>query len=314
LGLGNLGLTVATQIAVAEFSPPADRARHYGYYTSWVSAGMVLGPIVGGLLLDLWGYRAVFIAVLALAAPSFFLASRVKPRARSVPRAAMVWTAHKSARSMLSLPGVASILFISSMVMSGQSLRQSFYPLYLQHVGLSSTFIGVVIGAGSLTSMLVRPFVGRGVSRFGYAALLAGATGLATLSIGVTPLVSSFVSLVVASAALGAAIGVTQPLTMSLMADAVTADLWGLAMGIRQTVQRLATVAGPIAFGVLVARFGIGSSFVLGALTMGVAMLVILRLGTRLRLESPTVAQGVSPSPPRRPAAARPRVVEGDDG
>ena len=275
---------------------------------------MVLGPIVGGLLVDLWGYRAVFISVLALAVPSFFLASRVKPRARSFPQAALVWTAHKSARSMLSLPGVGVILFISFMVISGQSLRQSFYPLYLQNVGLSSTLIGVVIGAGSLTSMLVRPFVGGGVSRFGYSPLLAGATGLATLSIGVTPLVSSFVPLMIASAGLGASMGVTQPLTMSLMADAVTADLWGLAMGIRQTVQRLATVASPIAFGVLVAQFGLGSSFFLGELTMGVAMLVILRLGNHLRFQSPTVTPGVSPSPPDPPAAARPRAVEGDDG
>jgi MFS family permease len=313
LGLGNLALTVATQIVVAESSPPAERARQYGYYTSWVSAGMVLGPIVGGLLVDLWGYRAVFISVLALTGPSFLLAGRVKPRARSIPRAATVWSAHKSARTLLTLPGVGLILFISGMVISGQTLRQSFYPLYLRDVGLSSTLIGLIIGAGSLTSMLVRPFIGRWVSQFGYAPLLAGATGLATLSIGVTPLVSSFTPLVVASAALGASIGVTQPLTMSLMADAVTADLWGLAMGVRQTVQRLATVAGPLAFGVLVTAFGIGSSFVLGALSMGVAMLVILRFGTHLRSETPMVTEGEAPSPPGPRPAVRPRAAEGDD-
>jgi MFS family permease len=300
LGLGNLGLTVATQLAVAEFSPPASRARNYGYYSSWISAGMVLGPILGGLLVDFRGYQAVFITVLALMIPSFVLAGLVKPRVRSSLPATGVWTAHHSARSILGLPGVGLILFISFMVISGQSLRQSFYPLYLQTVGLPSTLIGVIIGAGSLTSMLVRPFIGRAVSAFGYAALLAGATGLAMVSIGITPLMMSFVPLMLASAGLGASTGVTQPLTMSLMADAVTADLWGLAMGIRQTVQRLGTVATPIVFGVLVTRYGIGSSFYLGALTMGVAMLVILRF------ELPIVSLEVS--------GDRPRVAEGDGG
>jgi len=295
LGLGNLGLTVATQIAVAEFSAPAARASNYGYYSSWISAGMVLGPIVGGVLVDFQGYPAVFISVLVLMIPSFVLASLVKPRVRPSSPATGVWTAHHSARSILGLPGVGLILFISFMVISGQSLRQSFYPLYLQTVGLSPTLIGVIIGAGSLTSMLVRPFIGRAVSAFGYAPLLAGATGLAMVSIGITPLLGSFAPLALASAGLGVSIGVTQPLTMSLMADAVTADLWGLAMGIRQTVQRLGTVATPVAFGVLVTWYGIGSSFYLGALTMGVAMLVILRFGMHLRFELPTVGLEASP-------------------
>ena len=306
LGLGNLGLTVATQIAVAEFSAPAARAGNYGYYSSWISAGMVLGPIVGGLLVDFRGYQAVFLTGLALMIPSFVLTGLVKPRVRSSLPATRVWTAHHSARSILGLPGVGLILFISFMVISGQSLRQSFYPLYLQTVGLSSTLIGVIIGAGSLTSMLVRPFIGRAVSAFGYAVLLAGATGLAMVSIGITPLMMSFVPLVLASAGLGASTGVTQPLTMSLMADAVIADLWGLAMGIRQTVQRLGTVATPIVFGVLVTWYGIGSAFYLGALTMGVALLVILRFGTHLRFELPIVSLEAS--------GDRPRMAEGDGG
>ncbi len=314
LGLGNLGLTVATQIVVAEFSTPAARASNYGYYTSWVSAGMVLGPVVGGLLVDLWGYQAVFTSVLVLGIPSYVLACRVKPRAWSPRRASRVWTAHHSARSILRLPGVGLILFISFMVIGGQSLRQSFYPVYLQNVGLSPTLIGVIIGVGSLMSLLVRPFVGRGVSQLGYTALLAGATGLATLSIGVTPLVASFIALVLASAGLGASTGVTQPLTMSLMADAVTADLWGLAMGVRQSVQRLGTVLSPIAFGVLVTRFGIGSAFYLGALTMGVAMFVILRLGGRLAFGAVEAPPEASPSTRAARGADRRRVMGGDDG
>jgi MFS family permease len=282
LGLGNLGLTLSTQTVVAESSAPEERAHSFGYYSSWISAGMVLGPILGGLIADLWGYRAVFVSVLVLAAPAIVLASQVRSRPWQPKQAARLWAAHRSVGSILRLPGVGLVQFISFMVACGLSLRQSFYPLYLQNVGLSTTLIGLILGAGSLSSMLVRPFVGLGVSRFGYATLLAAATGLATAAIGITPFLATFTPLMLASLALGASTGFTQPLTMSLMADAVTADLWGLAMGVRQSAQRLATVMSPIAFGVAITRFGLGSAFFLGALAMGAAMVVIARLGSQL--------------------------------
>jgi hypothetical protein len=49
----------------------------------------------------------------------------------------------------------------------------------------------------------------------------------------------------------------------------------GVAFGLRQAVQRLATVVSPIAFGAVIAAYGLGGGFVAGALVLIAAIPII---------------------------------------
>jgi len=271
MGLGNIGLIVASQTVVAAASPAAHRMRNYGYYALWTSAGSVLGPVLGGLAAQQWGYRAAFALVLVLMVPAFALAMsmRVPPTSR---QAVSLGTALTHAGAIVRRTGITAILWFSFMVVCAQALKQSFYPIYLQKVGFTTTMIGLAFAADSLCSMATRPFLTRNVARFGQATLLLGATSLAAVSLGVTPLLRTFWPLVLSSALMGASGGVTMPLTMHLMAESVAAEFWGVALGVRQGVQRFASVVSPIAFGLVITAFGIESGFFLGAATLAGAV------------------------------------------
>jgi MFS family permease len=121
------------------------------------------------------------------------------------------------------------------------------------------------------------------VARFGYARLLLGATALAAVALGVIPLLRGFWPLVLAAGLMGASTGFTQPLTMNLVVESVAAEFWGMAIGIRQSVQRLATVISPIAFGLVTRSSGIESAFFLGALTLASALPIMTRATKHLR-------------------------------
>lgn len=59
-GVGGAGLIIVAQAAVAEIAGPRDRSRFAGYFAIvWAVAGLV-GPLLGGVLTDWLGWRAIF--------------------------------------------------------------------------------------------------------------------------------------------------------------------------------------------------------------------------------------------------------------
>jgi MFS family permease len=275
LGAANIGFAVAAQGVVASVSPPHDRLANFGYYSLWSSGGAVVGPIIGGAVAGQFGYIAAFVFAGALMVPSFVSVSglrAVTPPARPVVSLA---NAFELVGPILRRPGIPAVLLISFMVVAGQTLQQSFYPIYLSRVGLSQTLIGIVFAAISLSSMLVRSLPASGRERFGTTGLALVANGLAALSLGITPWLRQFWLLAGAGALRGAGTGLAFPLTMNLMTAPIPPEYRGVAFGLRQAVQRLATVVSPIAFGAVIAAYGLGAGFVAGALVLIAAMPII---------------------------------------
>lgn len=283
MGIGNIGFAVAPQAVVAAASTAETRIRDYSYYALWNSAGAVAGPIIGGVIAGRYGYPTAFALVGLLMLPSVAIAAALGSAAPAARQAAPAGSVYALAGTILRQRGFGVIMFISAMMVSAQSLQQSFYPLYLHDIGLSPTLIGFVIAAISLASMGVRSLLAGGVSWLGYGRPLLVATGAAALAFGIVPFVHGFWPLVAVSGLMGASVGFTQPLTMSLTVDAVAPEFWGVAFGIRQCVQRLAAVVSPIVFGMMSRGYGIRSALWLGALVLAAAVPIMAAVTRAVR-------------------------------
>src|SRR5205807_903755 len=66
-GVASAGVQAAGPAIIADAVPPERRGRAYGIAIGSIYAGLTLGPICAGFLVDLWGWRAVFLAGRALA-------------------------------------------------------------------------------------------------------------------------------------------------------------------------------------------------------------------------------------------------------
>ena len=111
-GVASAAVQAAGPAIIADAVPPERRGRAYGVTIGAVYAGLTLGPICAGALVDVWGWRAVFLAggavVLVLLMPIHFMlrAAWRRPAARAVhlPSALLVIAA------MLALVGGAATL------------------------------------------------------------------------------------------------------------------------------------------------------------------------------------------------------------
>jgi MFS family permease len=282
LTLANIGLAVASQAIVASASTPVTRIRHYGVYAVSYSAGAVVGPVIGGFLATRLGYTATFFAMALLMLPSLLVASMVRIARGSDHRSVALNAVHTIVGTILRERGVGTILFVSGVMNCAQALQSTFYPLYLSKVGLSATLIGLAIAAISLASMAARMLLASAVSQFGQTGALVGAMILSAVTFALTPFARQFYPLLGVSVLMGASLGFTQPLSMSLLAESVAQQFWGAAFGIRQSVQRAAAIISPFAFGVVSTARGVESAFYLGALVLLGAAGIVTRVSNGL--------------------------------
>jgi MFS family permease len=282
VGVADVGLIVAAQTYVAKMSTDRDRDRNFSQFAAWVSVGSLIGPILGGVLADQWGFRAAFWCSLSLAAVVFalsWLLAAPKP-----PHGTAAEMAHADAPSLRDVgalvrdPGVGFVLLTSGLLIVATSVRHSFFPLYLKTLGMSTTLIGVILSCYSLFQIAARPVMEHAIRRLRHVGVLAAALATVITGIAVTPWLSSFWPLVFAFSLVGVGTGFTQPLTMSLISGRATAGTRGLAIGLRQVVNQIAQITGPPLLGMVAGLLGLRAVFHVAAVIAAFGFVWLLRL------------------------------------
>ncbi len=262
---------------------------------SFVSrVGTFGGPIIIGAVWDLFGAMASFVCIAAwgvctlgavLAAPEPEHDGGGEPPTvargggmRSVlPR----WSDYVRAATLATIPAVGLVLVLTFLRNGPGAIQATFYVVYLNEIGITGTIIGVLLGVSELCaaggSLLAGPAVR--LMRLHWIVLICIAG--AVFFISITPLIGHAMILLLAAAALrGGAQGLNQPVLFSILSQGVGPSAQGLAVGLRNTVNRLASIILPIGMGGAASLWGINASFyVTGAILLALCalMAVVIR-------------------------------------
>jgi len=138
-GLGGGGLITLSQALIGQSVVPRDRARYQGYLATIAVAASTVGPVVGGLLTQHFGWRSIFLLNLPFLAIGMALVMRLP--ARTTP----------FERFRFDFPGLLLLaMFISSLLIFVQQTHK------LQSINLPLATTLVVVAAISLTLLLLR--------------------------------------------------------------------------------------------------------------------------------------------------------------
>ena len=184
LGLGNTGLILAT---IAEHAPAGRVAFAFGIVNGANPMGAFIGPLVGGPIVDQFGFpvlmaadAAIMLAMVAMLALGY--------RDRFVPRPA--------SGSLLRMAGDGILLIIRSprlralfpalfLLFAGWMLAFIYVPLVVARLYTGpdpATAVGIVFGAGGLGVFILSPVIGAIADRYGKArTLFAGCALLAAI-------------------------------------------------------------------------------------------------------------------------------------
>lgn len=276
------------QAAVADITPPEERARAFGYVSAAFGVGFVLGPAIGGFLGE-FGDRAPFYVSAALCTINFIYGLTVFPE--TLPperRRAFDWSranplgALRAARAMPGMMGAVIVLILWQIASLVYPLTWSFYGI--AQFDWSSRMIGLSLAAVGVVIALSQTFItGPAVKRFGERD--AATIGLITALAGF--IAYAFADRTWEAFALLAAIALqslVQPSLMAMLSRRATPKTQGEVQGVAAMAMGVGSIFAPLILTQPMAYFTgpsapfhfPGAAFLISA-TFGVFALILLR-------------------------------------
>jgi DHA1 family tetracycline resistance protein-like MFS transporter len=271
------------QAVVTDVTPPSERARGMSVIGAAFGAGMVVGPVLGGLTAQI-DLKAPFYAVAILAGLNFVLAWLRLPESRpeQLPKPGLV----ELRRSLIPTPvrlmmavhdrRIALYLYLFFHIFSAFAVLEGLITLYSGQqfekgeldVGLLFMWIGVVL---FLTQgLLLRKLVGR-VSES-----LLVMIGITTMGVGLAAVsfVPSFGGLYVVGTLIAFGNGITFPSFTSLYSKACAAENAGELMGQSQAMATTGRIVGPVLGGLMYDNWSHGAPFLIAGAMMFAAAIM----------------------------------------
>jgi MFS family permease len=285
-GIAFLLHVVASQAYVSRISDASRREKGFGWLSFGAAVGQSVGPMLGGILVSRYDYDLVFRVVLLLSCAGLVLIG-LKNTKESVSTKSSYHPVKdlRRAGALAKDPNLLMVLSFAFAIIFAASLRSSFLPVLLRAEGLSEFTVGILISIFAIMSTSVRLIFSRLIGIFDRKILLAVSMLAVILAVGLMPSMFSTTSFAVLISLFGLGFGMTQPLSMVMVADLTDPNQSGLTMGLRFTALMLAGMLSPIILGLVIESFGMRPAFY-------VAAMVVTMAGVRMFILRPDLIPG----------------------
>jgi MFS family permease len=266
IGLAFAFHAVVIQNLVGVLSKPEERTRNFSNFSLVTATCLLMAPVLTGALIEHAGYIATFLYAVGLSLASALLLVVWGGR---LPGGRAVAAQEAPSGTNLSDRRLWRVLAVGICVQIGTDLFQFCMPIYGHSIDLSSSRIGIVLGAFAAAAFVARIGMPHLIGRWGEQRLLQWCFWLGAASFLLIPTSQNVAVLVAISFAFGLGMGCSTPLSLMLMFSHSTQGRSGRALGLRLTTNNVTRVVGPSVFGSIGSAFGLWPIFVISALVMG---------------------------------------------
>lgn len=311
-GFGNANIATV-QAMIADTTSGEERTRGMGLVGAAFGLGFVIGPAVGGVLVQ-WGLEAPALAAAGLTVLNLLLAIFVLPETNTYrkkkgqvgpPKIGRI----ESTKLALALPNVGLIAGLMCIWTTGFAVMEQSISLFIEAVWVTGSLVtqealatldpaaiealgaqelkraagmaaAVLVAVGATSTVLQGALIGPLSRRFGERALIRVGmplAGLGMLMIILSGRTGNFWMMYPSSMLLAAGTGLCNPVLMSLLSQSSPPNVQGSVLGIGQSASSLGRVLGPAMSGWLFSM-NIEAPAMAGGAMLFVAFLLTFRL------------------------------------
>ena len=263
---------------IADIAPIEKRGEVIGYMSLVNPLGLAIGPALGGLMQEAWGYQPLFITASLLAFVGLLLTTQIEDKANESDRQTATTTVTKSKfwqtflSSRVRVP--STILLLVGVAFGTLS---AFMPILMQQKNISLN-AGLFYMAAALSGFIIRFPVGRLSDKWGRGVFISIGICFYALTMGIICFASSNYQFLLAGVSEGLGSGILIPAIVALLADRTFPQERGYVFGMTWMGFDLGIAfAGPV-MGKMISLVGITNIF---AIATGFCILGLIVFGTQ---------------------------------
>ena len=263
---------------IADIAPIEKRGEVIGYMSLVNPLGLAIGPALGGLMQEAWGYQPLFITASLLAFAGLLLTTQIEDKANESDRQTATTTVTKSKfwqtflSSRVRVP--STILLLVGIAFGTLS---AFMPILMQQKNISLN-AGLFYMAAALSGFIIRFPVGRLSDEWGRGVFISIGICFYALTMGIICFASSNYQFLLAGVSEGLGSGILIPAIVALLADRTFPQERGYVFGMTWMGFDLGIAfAGPV-MGKMISLVGITNIF---AIATGFCILGLIVFGTQ---------------------------------
>ncbi len=283
-GLGGIftGTVAAATVLVASTAPRGRTGGSLGMLQMAVMAGSAFGPVLGGTLGDLLGYRPAFLCTAALlGSAALIVLTRVReeftPRRPDGPLWRRIVPEFSVITRSRDLP---LLVLVVAVVNIGGGAVMPILPLFIQSLapdaGFLGTTTGLIIGVRAVAAAAAAAAIGRVSDRLGYQRVLLACLAGGVASHLLLLLVRTPAQLALLRVVTGVMMGGTMPTVNALIAARTERGRQGTVFGMTASVGSAATALGPAVGASIGAAWGFAPVFATVAAILAAGAVMVL--------------------------------------
>lgn len=252
-----------------------------GLTQSAYTAGNIFGPLIGGLISNVLGFRNVFLVIGALiflvGIVTFFLMKEETKPAPNEPRHNFLdnWKYLFTNKILLR---VSLLILLTSF---GVQLISPIFVLYIETFSIDEKSLplvtGVLFSILGIFSTISAAWLGSRIDKTGIRKNLLIATAITSVMYLLHAIVENIYLLIPIRILLGLGYGLIIPLLFTAISKNSESNRKGGLISIGSSFQILGNMLGPISSGIIVGYFGLNFSFVLASIIFVIVFLLTYR-------------------------------------
>jgi DHA1 family multidrug resistance protein-like MFS transporter len=279
LSLGNSGLMMTT---LSEHAPQRRMGLAFAIMNAAGPVGVFVGPLVGGPVVDRWGFPSLIlidVALLFLVIVVLTFGYRDSFRGRN--RGPLLQMAAESVRLIWATVRLRALFAALFVLFAGWIMAITFVPLAITTLyrgNRPGSAVGLILGAGGVIAFILSPTLGALADRYGVWRVLILGSVVAVLLWPLPALATNLTALGITYALVNGVTSGVFAISFTALSAAAPSEIRGRVMSFAYLPTNLGTIVGP-AIGTLVTRSSVFAVFpaTAGLMLIGVVMLVYAR-------------------------------------